>query len=411
MKIKLSESKQGIIGIAGHVGCGHLHSHNYQVQDDSCGLATVLALFQEATGLSLVIKELDVHTGLNGFFEVRTMGGGYGTCKARRGITLQEANLAKTLIGRDAKRTQTIVIEAFGRFYGQGIHEAPVALQTAIANAALDTFVKAYPNHFKSCYEDQKGSCGLIAGAVLDFDEISVSVLGTVNASEGGIGPNEDLEGNSATAGKKKVMADLGMMEIPTIIVETMNYSPTLSPDVSEVTFLVREDPETDNPVVAYSIVKAAESLDYPVLLREDVMKRIPGGMDKLVKALGEKIVQEGTDLLEAEYSHDKVDALARLAVLVSQDGGGISFMTNKLNGVIGGAGMMPGTAAVVSCLVPVSYYEEFIIPFLTEEYLNKYVSLVIQSVKEINKVLPEAQAYATKRKYTGNLDDLIFKG
>ncbi|NLZ54854.1 MAG: hypothetical protein GX892_17260 [Thermoanaerobacteraceae bacterium] len=47
MKLALSDNKQGVIAIAGHVGCGHRHSHNQYVQDDSGGLATVLALFQE----------------------------------------------------------------------------------------------------------------------------------------------------------------------------------------------------------------------------------------------------------------------------------------------------------------------------------------------------------------------------
>ena len=40
--IQFSKSKVGLVGVVGHVGCGHSHSINGQVQDDSVGLAVVL---------------------------------------------------------------------------------------------------------------------------------------------------------------------------------------------------------------------------------------------------------------------------------------------------------------------------------------------------------------------------------
>lgn len=189
--------------MAGHAGCGHCHSHNGQVQDDSAGLATVLSIFQEAAGIPLTVKDIRVRTGMGGYIEVETEGGGTGKAFARRGFTPQEARLAEAVIGKEAICTQSLVLDVFGRIYGQGVHEAPVALQTAIANAALDTFVINYPSQFRSGYEGQQDSCGLIAGAVVDFDGIAVSVLGTVNASLGGVGPNEDLEGNVAIGSKR----------------------------------------------------------------------------------------------------------------------------------------------------------------------------------------------------------------
>ena len=411
MKIKLSKQQHGCLAVAGHVGSGHCHSHNNYTQDDSGGLATVLTLFQEATGLSLVIKDIKVKTGMDGFVEVETQGGGYGKATARRGFTLQEARLAKTVIGREAIRTQAIVLEAFGRFYGQGIHEAPVALQTAIANAALDTFVKNYPDQFKSGYEDLAGACGLIAGAVLDFDDIAVSVLGTVNASVGGIGPIEDYEGNAAIGTKKKIMAELGMLDLPTIVIEGKVYSPVFSKDVNEPTFLVRQDPQADNSFVAASIVRAGEALGLPLLHREDVMVRTPGAMANQTKVLGEKIAVLGLKLQQAEYAQEKVDILAELAILVSQDGAGISFMTNRLHEVIGGTGMIHGTGAVFNYLVPVSYRQEFVFPFLTEQDMTRYAALTKQAVIELYKVLPEAAQHAKSHKYSGDLDALVLKG
>ena len=83
-----------VIGISGHAGCGHAHSHCGFVQDDSGGLAAVLALLQRTTGLDLTITRVTVHTGRKGRFEVETASGGKGSAAARRGITTAEARLA-----------------------------------------------------------------------------------------------------------------------------------------------------------------------------------------------------------------------------------------------------------------------------------------------------------------------------
>lgn len=45
--IKFSKKKVGSIGVVGHVGCGHCHSVNGQVQDDSVGLAVILYFFRK----------------------------------------------------------------------------------------------------------------------------------------------------------------------------------------------------------------------------------------------------------------------------------------------------------------------------------------------------------------------------
>ena len=58
MRVRLSSAEKGVMAVAGHAGSGHCHSHSCYLQDDSGGLAAVLALFQEATGLSLTIREI-----------------------------------------------------------------------------------------------------------------------------------------------------------------------------------------------------------------------------------------------------------------------------------------------------------------------------------------------------------------
>lgn len=393
--------------MAGHAGCGHCHSHNGQVQDDSAGLATVLSIFQEAAGIPLTVKDIRVRTGMGGYIEVETEGGGTGNAFARRGFTPQEARLAEAVIGKEAICTQSLVLDVFGRIYGQGVHEAPVALQTAIANAALDTFVINYPSQFRSGYEGQQDSCGLIAGAVVDFDGIAVSVLGTVNASLGGVGPNEDLEGNVAIGSKKEIMAALGMTGLPTIVIEAMIYSAAYSKDLDQGSFLVKSDSEADNEFVAASIVYAANILGFPVLRDSQSMARIAGALEQKTQQLGGKISALGKSLGQAQYSREKVGILAELAELVSQDGGGISFMSNSLHNIVGGAGVMQGAGAVINYVVPQAYYDNNIIPSLTVNELCKYAALTKQAFKELYKVLPEAAARARKGQCQ-NLPDLF---
>lgn len=410
MKVRLSKEKP-VVAIAGHAGCGHCNSHKQYLQEDSVGLATVLALFQEATDLSLMIKKVRVKTGVKNLIEVETESGGIGRAFARRGITFHEGNLARSLVGKQAIRTQTIVAEAFGRFYGQGVHETPVALQTAVANAAVDSFIKKFPENFVYGAEDTKGSCGLIAGAVLDFDGIPAAVLATVNASSGGIGPNEDLEGNCAAGSKYGIMEKLQMLTLPTLVVEGKVYWPTLSDHINESCFLVRAAEHDDNVIIGAKVAMAAKKLGYPVRFEQDSLARAPGALRRQTKALGERIAALGCKLQQAEYAQEKVNVLADLAKIVSEDGAGISFMSNGLHELIGGVGMNPGSSAVLSYIVPRSYYEEYIMPFATERDLHNFVLVSKAAVGEMQSEAEEAQKVFRLLDCTHKLDGLILKG
>ncbi len=408
MKASLSKQNRVAIALAGHAGCGHCHSHNQYIQDDSGGLATVLALFQEATGLSLAVKEVRVKPGLEGYIEVETASGGIGRATSRRGITYHEALLCRNAEGREAICTQSLALEVFGRFYGQGIHETPVALQTAIANAALDTFARNDPARFHQAWENLPGSCGMMVGTVLEIEKVPVAVLGTVNASSGGIGPNENLEGNIYAGSKKELMDKLGMINLPCLVIEGKVYTPKFCDDLQEPTFLVRADPVADNPVVGRSLYKAAESLGYPCLYLDNVMVRSVGALARQTEELGDKIIAMAGQLKAAEGSRDKVEALANLAYLVSQEGGGISFMSNRLNDIVGGVGLQPGTAAVLSYLVTPEWHRENIFPYLTIEDVNKFVKIIKKAVLELQEQLPEAQKHLDKNSCRRNLDDLL---
>ena len=165
MTIELVSSleAQAVVGISGHAGCGHAHSHCGFVQDDSGGLAAVLTILQR----DLTITRVNVQIGRKGFFEVETAAGGKGFASARRGITSAEARLAQAVVGRQAVCTQALASTAFGRIYGQGAMEVPVALQTAIALAALDSFEVAFPESVLASDEGVTGNCGRILGTKL----------------------------------------------------------------------------------------------------------------------------------------------------------------------------------------------------------------------------------------------------
>lgn len=382
MGIFLSENKKGSIAIAGHVGCGHTNSLNNQVQDDSVGLSVVLSLFKEATNLSLVIKKIIFE---NNKIIIILENGGIGFGIARRGITSQEKNIMQSLIGKEAINTHSLVLEIFGRIYGQGILEVPVALQTALANAALNSFLINYPNNFIGTIESVPGNHGYIVGTVLNIDGVDVSVLGTVNATLGGIGPNEDLEGNSPNHSKKEIVEKLGMHKIPTLIIESMIYS-SFSDGLLENTYFVRGDEIDDNPHVLEAVIKACKTLNLPLIHHKNGMKRIKDTLKNSTKLVANKLIKLGEQLKIAETSEEKVNIIADLAVVISQDCGGISFMSNHLHDEIGGTGMIKKTSAVINLVCTHEYAKLNPIPFLTEKELEEYISISKETIKEIYK-------------------------
>lgn len=380
MDIRFSSEKTGKVAIAGHVGCGHTHSLNNQTQDDSTGLSVVLSLFQKATGTDLTIKDFRFE-GNKVIALLNNGGEGYGSVKRR--FTLQEKKIIKEIIGKKALNTHTLVLDAFGRVYGQGVMETPVAVQAAIANAALNSFTFNYPEKFTSTVEDVEGNFGSIVGTILDINEIPTSVLGTVNATEGGIGPNEDLEGNSPNHSKKEIIEALGMDRLPTLIIEAMIYS-EFSKGLDKPTFFVRGDMEDDNPYVVEAVVEAAKELDINCRFYEGAAKRVKGALKVNTENVAERIIELGNKLKASELSKDKVRIISELANIVSQDCGGISFMSNTLHEELGGAGMMRKTGAVINLVVTDEYGSENPIPYITEEILEEYVKLTVGSIEKV---------------------------
>lgn len=376
--IKFSKKNFGSIGVVGHVGCGHCHSVNGQVQDDSVGLAVILYFFQKVTKLSLEI--FDITFDENKII-VNLKNGGIGYGIARRGITPFEKNIIKNLIGKEALMTHTIVLKEFGRIYGQGVLEVPVALQSAIANALLDGFYKNFPDNFKITKENIGDNYGYILGSILDIGNISVSFLATVNATLGGIGPNEDLEGNSNYFSKKLIVEYFKLDKIPTIVLESKFFNNALQ-DLKTDTFIIRGDKEDDNIDVVNALIQACSILNYPYWYYDlGSMKRKIDSLKLKTIDIGQKIERLGNQLALANLSEEKVRIVSELATIVSQDCGGVTFMSNHIHNEIGGVGLIKQTGAVLSLGVSKKYINENIIPYLTEEDLEKYYQIVLKTI------------------------------
>ena len=70
-----------------------------------------------------------------------------------------------------------------------------------------------------------------------------------------------------------------------------------------------------------------------------------------------------GEAFKSAESAREKIDLVARLNILASQDAGGLTFMTGRLHDQVAGAGLTPGLSAVFSLLVQDVMFERYKIP------------------------------------------------
>jgi hypothetical protein len=381
--ITISDKTKSEIAIVGHVGVGHVHSHSSFVQDDSAGFAVVASLMREVLKVDTRIKYIKGDL-LNGDIVVETYEGGIGRTFCRRGITPIELELMNRAIDEDGIYTQRTAIKAFGRIYGQGVMETPVALQGAIALAVLDSFYKKNPNKVHITSQKYSGRIDKMAGMIADINGIPVSLLLNINGSEGGIGPNEDNEGNTAIGVKGELMKSIGIDNIPTIIVESKAYIPKVSDDIEELTFLFRAQEGLDNLFLAKVLAEAAEEGGIPYIYFTDSLFQEKGQLARATVDFANKIIKLGEELKSVDDSKDKVEILADMAKLVSEDAGGVTFMSNSLHEVVRSPGIVPGNAAVISLLVPTEYIKYWKIPMLSLDDINGYKEIIIGAIDKV---------------------------
>lgn len=393
MQTQLSKAPRGTFGIVGHVGCGHANSHCGFIQDDSGGFAAVTRILERATGLDLTISEVRPTVGKNGGFEVVLASGGRAYASARRGVTAFEAELSQRVVGLSAVTTQADAMKAFGRVLGQGALEVPVALQTAIANAAVDSFAKNFPDAIRTGEEDVPGNIGRWLACVLNVDGIDVSVMALINATAGGLGPNEDVEGNVNLAGKASVMHDLGLDAMPTILLEGKVCAEPVSSKISEPTFVTRAYAGDDNVTVSECLEASARELGYPIVFPRELLARKKGAMRSLTQEMGEHIAQLGEELARATTSAEKVRLAAEINRYASEDLGGVTFMSDDIHEVMGGVGAIPGTTGCLSLFISNAEVEKTVYPALTHADVDRFADVVLNAVAILNA--RKADAYA----------------
>jgi hypothetical protein len=228
-------------------------------------------------------------------------------------------------------------------------------------------------------------------GTVLQVGDIAVSTMLTVNAGQQGIGPNEDTEGNVPIGNKGRLMRHLGMNFLPTIIVEAKSYVPFWKEIIHETTLIVRANETYDNTIVSECLVEAAKTLDYPVFQPKEPYPRRMGLLFQATGKVAGQIVALGNELSNAKTAGNKNRIAAQLAKIIKQDLGGVTFMSDDVNDIVGDGGLLPGTAAVLSSAVASSYASHYQIPVLCEKDIEMYKNTIVKAFEYLQIRLDEA--------------------
>ncbi len=397
MSISFCKKQKGSAGLAGHIGVGHVFSHSGFVQEDGAGFAVLTKILSEAAPVNLKISRVFV-TSEENTISVVLEGGGKGSSVARCGITPSEDVLMQNAVGKDASCPQTLATTIFGRVIGQGVLEVPSAFISAVAKSVVDTFLKNYKDNFSFFLEDTPESDGCYLGTVLQIDDLEVSTILTINSSIGGIGPNEDTEGNVPIGNKGVLMRQLGMDSLPTIIIEAKSYVPSWEKFINDTTLVVRANILHDNTVVGNCLVKAAKKLGYPVFEPENPYPRAVGALRKATQVVASKIIDLGHALYDAKTAEAKIKTVANLAEVIKYDVSGISFMSEDVNNLVDNGGLLPGTAAVLSSAVSTEYAKKNKLPLLNQNDIKMYTETVLEAFKILKDNLWQANQVLNER-------------
>jgi len=381
--------------VAGHVGVGHTYSHSKFTQDDSLGFSAALEVLRTFYDFDTSVRRVRVETPRS--FCVETAGGGVGCATPRGGLTVFEAELLRNLEGLDSSLPHLAVLKVFGRVRGGGCAEVPTAAEYALSTAALNTVEKSVPGFVLTRIGTEGDAVG---GLNVDLPNGVLSVLVTVNGSGSGVGPAEDLEGNVPLGPKRQVMELLGCRVVPAIVLESKAFIPALASMVRGSAVLLRYNRDYDNTAVAEAIVRALSKLGVGYVELDDAFPRYSRSVEKVRMELSTRLNELTSALGRSTKSLDKVLVSAELARVVCEDLGGVFFMSEDLAEVVGPAGLVPGTGAVVSVAVGEDYLAEVGIPYATKEDAYTLARVALASVEEVLAVYEEAMEIL-RRRYT----------
>ena len=383
------------ICIAGHAGIGHVCSHSGFIQDDSQGFAVVSGLLCSRFGIDPAVRKAYYNTEKK-CVSVELKSGGTGYCYPLGGLTPFECELLDRLEGENSCFPQRSAEKAFGRIYGHGSYAAAAAVEYAIAQALLNTF-KVKIAGFILAERNESASRDMIGGIGTDINGEPIVLLLTINGSDSGVGPNEDLEGNVALYEKREVMEKLGVLMAPTIIVESKAYNPSLE-GIEEEHLLLRYHKDFDNLTVASAVEKALKAAEYPGRVMDSAFPRHSEAMRKNVESFSDTLIDLASRIRKSTTADERVQLGEELVRLASRDYGGIIFMSDDVYKIAGAAGLLPGTGVVLSTVVSGRYADEAGIPYSTEEDVRVIQDVLAKAVKILNRNLNQAEEEVRKK-------------
>lgn len=337
------------LALFGHNGVAHAVSHLGFQQDDSVGFAQLFNILCKAIPIDTTVRSIKTE-GNN--ITVELASGEKGSAAVNRGIAKYERELLKHSEGLCDLSPQHFAIRTFGRIYGQGISEACTALNLAYSRAILNTVRKFWPETMHD-FDNVPNSCGeFLAGCIL-INDIPVCWMLTINSSEGGIGPNEDSEGNIPVGNKGIIMEKLGMRKIPSLILEGKAYVPALKDQIKATSFFLRWHKDSDNRIVGNAMVNAAQALNLPYMVIDTAYARNDPYLVNESRRVGKKLIELGEQYMKCETSAQRVSIAYEVAKIASEDFGGSIFMSDKIYQTVAGGGLFPGLSAVLSIIVP----------------------------------------------------------
>ncbi len=368
-----------VVLVAGHVGVGHVYSHSGFFQDDSLGFASAVSLLRKFFDFDTTVRRITVDS-----LEkvcVETGDGGSGCASPRRGLTVFEAEMLRRLEGADASLPHLETLRIFGRMYGNGCLEVPVAVEYALSVAVLDTLVRRVRG-FILRREEALGDA--VGGVRVDVEGGALAVAITVNGSGYGIGPNENLEGNVPLGIKGEVMKELDSLAKPTVVLEGKAFIPGLSERVRQTSLLLRYNRDYDNVAVAEVVRSVLEERKLEYVEVDTAFPRFAGSMEKTKRALTESLKEELLKFERSPGAREKVAAAASLAKIVCEDIGGVTFMDEDLCELVGACGIAPGTGAVVSMVVGSDYIRLNGIPYATRDDAELLADIALESARRL---------------------------
>ncbi|MFA7208096.1 MAG: hypothetical protein WC084_05455, partial [Synergistaceae bacterium] len=247
--------------------------------------------------------------------------------------------------------------------------------------SVLDSFKKADPDKVFVVPESEENA-GAILGTVVDYDGIPVSVVIPVNFTGGGLGPDEDYEGNFMHGMKGEMMKKIGY-PLPTIVAESKVFS-ALSEECGHDRFLIRYSEDKGDPSVARALEESCKELAAPYFVRNDLLNYDADSFQALSSKFAEKLEKIASELRETEISSVKVRLVGELAKLVSEDAAGFTYMSKSVFAESSSPGLHPGTSAVLSMIVGKNYIKDHVIPVMTESDRDDYVKVILSSLKKI---------------------------